>query len=76
MKNDFYYNKYLKYKNKYISLKNILGGTSFGSTIPSSVESLEELQKRMDAIPDYEGKVRDVNNIISLYEKKMECYKN
>ena len=37
---------------------------------PSTVGTLEELETRMATIPDYEGKMRDVNDIVSLYDKK------
>ena len=36
--NDIYYKKYIKYKNKYINLKNIIGGTKQISEINNAIK--------------------------------------
>ena len=51
----YHYNKYIKYKNKYIGLKNLIGGTSktlFDKLIIILVELYKEPHRDKSHLPD------------------------
>jgi len=63
---DIYYEKYLKYKNKYLELKKMFGGLPDGTTkpIPIPSDKLKELEKLLRNIED--GNTNLISNTKSV----------
>ena len=65
---DNYYNKYLKYKNKYLTLKKLYGGTNLEETIKQGPTQLQgEVKKRHNEIENPEDELEHelLNNLKS-----------
>ena len=60
-KTDLYYNKYLKYKAKYINLKNMLGGTDSKESIIMDInEALVNVKATVNKDPTFAKKAEDL----------------
>jgi hypothetical protein len=64
-----YYEKYIKYKNKYLKLKK--GGGQYGGGDPTKEDILRKLTEKTDRIININIKTTNHNNIKNIIEKEL-----